>query len=100
MNDSERRRKELLEQTRLRYSDSFSPPAVHPRYHAVYEDLYGTEELPSSTLGIRTFFCIMLLALFLSMEHNNDKILNVTSEKVVETITSDMDLQESLEVLR
>lgn len=94
MNESERRRKELLELTRQRYSDSFSPPAVHPRYHAVYEEIYGTEDFPSGTLGIRTFFCIMLLALFLSMEHNNDKILNVTSKKVVETITSDMDLQE------
>ena len=88
MNDSERRRKELLELTRQRYSDSTAPPAVHPRYHAVYEDLYGTEdELPGGTLGIRTFFSILLLAVFLSMEHNHNKIWNVSSENVVEAVT-------------
>ena len=101
MNDSERRRKELLELTRQRYSDSTAPPAVHPRYHAVYEDLYGTEdELPGGTLGIRTFFCILLFAVFLSMDHNHNNIWNVSSENVVEAVTSDMDIQESLEVLR
>ena len=101
MNDSERRRKELLELTRQRYSDSTASPAVHPRYHAVYEDLYGTEdELPGGTLGIRTFFCILLLAVFLSMEHNHNEIWNVSSENVVEAVTNDMDIQESLEILR
>ena len=65
MNDSERRRKELLELTRQRYSDSTAPPAVHPRYHAVYEDLYGTEdELPGGTLGIEHFSVSFFLLYF------------------------------------
>ena len=51
-------------------------------------------------MGIRTFFCILLLAVFLSMEHNHNEIWNVSSENVVEAVTNDMDIQESLEVLR
>lgn len=101
MNDSERRRRELLEQTRRRYSDTSPPPAVHPRYHAAYRELYGTdEERPASTLGIRMLFCMILLAVFLSMEQRQESILNVSSEKVVEAVTTDIDLKESLEVLR
>ena len=101
MNDSERRRRELLEQTRRRYSDAYPPPAVHPRYHAAYQELYGTEEERSSgTLGIRTLFCMILLVVFLSMEQGGETILDVSSEKVVEAVTTDIDLKESLDVLR
>ena len=32
MNDAERRRQELLEQTRALYNDRRTIPAVHPRY--------------------------------------------------------------------
>ena len=34
MNETEKRRKELLEQTRKKYSNSNINPAVHPRYSA------------------------------------------------------------------
>lgn len=40
MNETERRRKQLLEETRRKYVDSRTPPAVHPRYEAIYSDLY------------------------------------------------------------
>ena len=41
MNDAERRRRELLEQTRFLYSDKRIMPAVHPRYGNTYHYLYG-----------------------------------------------------------
>ena len=40
MNESEKRRKKLLEETRSLYSDWRTPPAVHPRYRAAYRRLY------------------------------------------------------------
>lgn len=43
MNEAEKRRRELLEQTRYSYQES-GIPAIHPRYRASYSELYGEEE--------------------------------------------------------
>ncbi len=43
MNEVEKRRRELLEQTRYSYQES-GIPAIHPRYRASYSELYGEEE--------------------------------------------------------
>ena len=40
MNEAEKRRRELLEQTRYSYQES-GIPAIHPRYRASYSELYG-----------------------------------------------------------
>lgn len=95
MNDSEKRRKELLEQTRERYSDYRTPPAVHPRYGSAYSQIYGSDEPSASgTLGIRAFFCFLLFTVFVAADYKEEKILNVSSEKIVETVTTDMDVEE------
>lgn len=95
MSDSEKRRKELLEQTRERYSDYRTPPAVHPRYGSAYSQIYGNDEPASSgTLGIRAFFCFLLFTIFVAADYKGEKILNVSSEKIVETITTDLDMEE------
>ncbi|MEY8282333.1 hypothetical protein AALA13_00655 [Lachnospiraceae bacterium 50-23] len=95
MSDSEKRRKELLEQTRERYSDYHTPPAVHPRYGSAYSQIYGNDELPvPGTLGIRAFFCFLLFTIFVAADYKEEKILNVSSEKIVEAIRTDMDVQE------
>ena len=44
MNDAERRRQELLEQTRALYNDRRTIPAVHPRYANAYHYLYGKQQ--------------------------------------------------------
>ena len=89
MSDSEKRRKELLEQTRERYSD------YHPRYGSAYSQIYGNDELPvPGTLGIRAFFCFLLFTIFVAADYKEEKILNVSSEKIVEAIRTDMDVQE------
>lgn len=98
MNPSEKRRKELLEQTRRRYSDSHEPPAVHPRYRAVYGQLYGQESeepTPVGTFGIRAFLCMLLFAAFVTMDKQNYKIFNkVDSHRIVKEITADFDVKE------
>ncbi len=98
MNSSEKRRKELLEQTRRRYRDSYDPPAVHPRYGAVYGHLYGRNEeepVPAGTFGIRVFLCMLLFAAFVTMDKQNYKVLDkVDSRRIVKEITTDLDVAE------
>ena len=56
MNDAERRRQELLEQTRALYNDRRTIPAVHPRYANAYHYLYGKsqEDINEDTKAGRT----------------------------------------------
>lgn len=95
MNETEKRRKQLLEQTRARYSEQRMPPAVHPRYGTVYNQLYGQdEEVNVSTFGVRTFLCILLFTMFVAMDYKKEEILNINSSKIVEVIGTDLDVQE------
>lgn len=94
MNDSEKRRRQLLEETRNRYSDR-RIPAVHPRYGSAYNKIYGDEEgMPPSTFGIRLFLCFMLFAAFVTMDNNQMKYKNVNSDRIVKEISTDMDVAE------
>ena len=100
MNDSERRnsekrRRQLLDETRYLYSDRRTPPAVHPRYGAAYHKLYGTEETGAvSTFGIRVFLCFMLFAAYVAMDNNGIEVRQVDSSRIVEEITADVDVAE------
>lgn len=92
MNPSEKRRKELLERTRNLYTDSRIPPAVHPRYHSLYGQLYGTEEEEEtvSTFGIRAFICFLLLAAFITMDRQDKKLFEtIGSKQIVQEIQAD-----------
>lgn len=96
LNSSEKRRQQLLEQTRNMYSDKRSSPAVHPRYGNTYGYLYGREEEPAGagTLGIRTFLCVLLFAAFVTMDKQDSKVFHVSSDQIVNEITSDIDIAE------
>lgn len=95
MNESEKRRKMLLERTRELYNDKYTPPAVHPRYGAAYRRIYGGEDETSvSTLGIRTFFCLLLFLLFVAMDYKGEEVLNIGSDEIIETISEDLDVKE------
>lgn len=89
VNETERRRRELLEQSRCRYQES-EIPAVHPRYGASYRNLYGTEEPEGGSLGIRTFICMILFAVFVYMQNGGKDILHVNSNRVVREVKKDM----------
>ena len=95
MNDSEKRRRQLLEQTRELYNDRRAVPAVHPRYKAAYREIY--EEEPSGTpgtFGIRLFLCLLLFAAFVSMDKNGSEVMQVDSTRIVDEITSEVDIAE------
>ena len=86
MNDSEKRRQALLRETRRLYQDSRTP-AVHPRYSAVYSNLYPPAE-PSkeSSLGIRILFSLILFAIFAAADYNNEKIGDYTPNRIISEI--------------
>lgn len=91
MNEAEKRRRELLEQTRYRYQES-EIPAIHPRYRASYRDLYGTEETEQGSFGIRTFICMVLFAVFVFMQNEGKDVLHVSSAKVVQEVRKNADI--------
>ena len=98
MNESEKRRKQLLEETRSLYSDWCTPPAVHPRYRAAYGKLYkreeDQEEMPG-TFGLRALLCFLLFAAFVAMDQQGGKILEADSTQITEEITTDLDVAEA-----
>lgn len=98
MDSSEKRRKELLEQTRRMYSDRREPPAVHPRYGAAYHKLYGNDEsegaYPAGTFGVRLFLAFLLFACFVTMDRQEYKVLKVDSDRIVKEIQVDYDVKE------
>lgn len=90
MNDSLKRRKQLLEETRARYRDDGRIPAVHPRYRAAYDRIYEDETTHTGTFGVRLFVCILLFAAFVVMDRGGQKVMNVSSDRIVEEITTDL----------
>ena len=56
-------------------------PVIHPRYQAIYRNLYETEdENIKSTLSIRILFSLILFAAFVTaINSNNREALNITS---------------------
>lgn len=96
MNQTEKRRQELLEQTRKIYRNSNSTPAIHPRYRATYTSIYGEDEEEKQTtgLGFRFFLALMLLIGFVAIDQSGEKIATVDSQWIEEKIIEDMDFEE------
>lgn len=94
VNESEKRRKELLRSAREWYGDSYTPPAVHPRFRNLYGELYDTEEKRSG-LQIRIFIGCILFVLFMLMDYFHLEVAKVDSEQVVQMIEADTDVVES-----
>lgn len=93
METSEKRRRKLLEQTRSLYSDKGKIPAVHPRYGAAYHSLYEQEEaaVPKGTFGIRLLLCCFLFTFFVSLDRQDQKVMDVDSDQIQEVISQDTD---------
>ena len=92
MKDSMERRRQLLEEARAIYSDQQTIPAVHPRYHAVYQELYPKEEKMRGTFAFRAFICFLLFTAFVAMDQRGDEKLPVSSDQIAAEIGADMDL--------
>ena len=99
MNDSEARRRELLQRTRKLYDDGRSVPAIHPRYGNLYRELYEEESpYPENTFFYRLTLGILCFICFVWMESSETKIANVSSMQIVTQIEKQMTLEEVQEV--
>lgn len=92
MTETERRRRELLEQTRSLYQDKSTAPAVHPRYGNAYKKLYGeTEELEgNSSLWIRIALALICFVVFAGIDYTDQTILNYKPNEIVEVLSSNI----------
>ncbi len=97
MNQTELRRKRLLEETSKLYSDQ-RPPAVHPRYQNAYSELYETGNQSSGTFGFRLLICLILLICFAVMDYKEKTILNVNSIQVKNVVSDDAFTEEILKI--
>ena len=87
MNQAEKRRQRLLEETRNLYSDKVPLPAVHPRYKAAYQKLYPDEsEMKKGSFGIRCGICMIAFALYIMMYTNDNLYPGINELQVRETI--------------
>ncbi|MEE1315317.1 MAG: hypothetical protein UHS49_06090 [Faecalimonas sp.] len=85
MTETEKRRSELLAQTRARYSEKSAPPAIHPRYQNAYYSLYPEARAESDekrgSFGVRMLLAVLLLALFALADYRKmDEVELVTKE--------------------
>ena len=95
MNEIEKRRKRLLEQTRNLYQDDRVNPAVHPRYKAAYNRIYPEEIYRrKGTLGFRIIICILLLFAYISMGAKNISILEMDNMQIRNKIMNNYYLSE------
>lgn len=92
MNETEKRRRELLLQARNLYQDTGTFPAVHPRYRAAYQSIYGTQDSVigngRGTFGIRTVICVLLFAAFLVTDYKKIELWNMDSSEITAMITA------------
>ena len=90
MNDVEKRRLQLLHETRKNYSDKYSPPAVHPRFQSTYDSLYRDRHSEQAeergTFLVRIVIAVLLFALFFLMDYSNEKIGTVDSQLVIQEV--------------
>lgn len=84
MTDTERRRIALLQQTRKIYSESYAPPAIHPRYRAAYQSLYPgeSEEKAPNSFVLRLVIAIVLFGVFF--------VANQRGMKETETVANEI----------
>lgn len=68
MNDSQKRREELLKNTRKLYDSGNSGRTIHPRYQSEYVFGSKKETEEKSSLGIRILFSMLLFLLFVFAE--------------------------------
>ena len=96
MDQIERRRKRLLEETRNIYSDKNRPAAIHPRYGSIYSDEYNFSKDTNGTFGIRIVLCLLLFALFLTMDYTDNTMFNVSSAEIKEVISENWKVDDLL----
>ncbi len=93
MTDTEKRRIQLLRQTRTLYDDKRQPPPVHPRFQAVNQRLFEEQSMELSkrgSFGVRLVIAILLFVLFIAMDYQNAETMNVSSTQITQEIERDL----------
>lgn len=92
MSEIEKRRQQLLQETRKSYSDKNSPPAIHPRYQSAYRTLYEEHDSEKSkhTFFIRLMIALVLFAIFFVMDYHKEKIGTVDSQTLIHQVEKDL----------
>lgn len=94
MTDIEKRRSNLLAQTRTMYSEKNHPPAIHPRYKSAYLSLYDEGEYnhvaTSGTFLLRIILAFLVFVLFFVMDYRKEKIGTIDSQMIIEEVQKDL----------
>lgn len=92
MNESEKRRQTLLNETRRQHQD-YRTPAIHPRYGAIYSNLYSRDASPEeSSLGVRILISLILFALFAAADYNHDTLGKYSPSQIVSEVQRQPDI--------
>ncbi len=98
MNETEKRRQELLNQTRRRYGNSNTIPAIHPRYRASYTSIYKEEEVQKeSGFGFRLLLAVLCFFFFVALDQSKEKVATVDSNRIVNEMKKDFDFEKELQ---
>ena len=89
MNESERRRRELLRQTRKLYDENISLPAVHPRYGNIIHE----QAEPKNSFFFRAAIGLLCFVCYVCVDANQIKVAEVGSEQIVNQIEKQMDVE-------
>lgn len=92
MNEVEKRRLQLLEETRNQYRSTYNPPAVHPRYEAAFRYASHEAEITQSnhTWVVRFVIAILIFSMFYLMDVRNEQIGTIDSQQIVEAVQRDL----------
>ncbi len=94
MTNIEKRRLELLTQTRNMYSEKTVPPAIHPRYQAAYHSIYGNTEMDEqkthNPFMIRVVIAVVIFSLFFFMNQQKYTIGTIDSQEIVAEVQKNL----------
>ena len=74
------------------------PPAVHPRYGFVYDQLYEKDSKEKGgSFEIRVFLCLLILAAFITIDKNEIFSEKYDTKEVIECISTNMEIMKTFE---
>lgn len=98
MDDAQKRRQELLSQTRKIYSDKNKVPVVHPRYGnfnlGTSENANNISDGKVNYFKLRLTIALILFVLYAGIEYTGIEIGEYSSQEVIEVISQSIDIQE------
>lgn len=98
MDNTQKRRQELLDQTRRIYSDKHKIPAVHPRYGNFTGEnglkVAKDKDFTLKSLKLRIFVSLILFVIYAALDYSGAIIGTHSGDTVAEIISETIDIQE------